>query len=464
MTAPWPPPRCSAPLSEDFPSLFGKYREIFRIAWQQARGYQLEGWQEDLLCAITELRPDGRLRWRQVLVSLGRQNGKTEIAAALGLLFLLWKATALVIGIASSADQARLVYDRAMQVIRGNPSLANKYQKLTETRGIKSKAGGAYEMKAAKSAALQGIPIDLGIVDEVHLLKMSLWTDLVNGAGGRPDCLVVGITTAGDDSSVLLKHLYEVESETVGKFIWEAPEARVPDDDETLLEYLRAANPAVASGRIDERIVLEDVRSMPEEDVVRYRLNRFVSGSDGFISGDKWMACKAPAGFAWPIAKNVVFSVDVTRTWDGASIVATYKDDAKTYSELVWTMPNPRLSNIEAECDRLARKNPGAAWVLDGYVLKELANTMRTKRRNVRVTTQADVCSASALLYRKTAKRELMHDGSALLRAQMPAAGRKGIGDGFRIIGKGLQIDAVMATALGVWGVETVKPKSSPIR
>lgn len=464
MSVPWPPARFSEPLSADFPSLFRKYRDVFRIAWMQGHGHVLDDWQEQLLCAITELRPDGRLRWRQVLVSLGRQNGKTSLAAALGLLFLIAHNAPQIVGIASSAEQARLVYDRLMTVINRNPSFAKMFDKLTDTRGIRAKDGGRYEIKAAKSAALQGIPVGLGIVDEVHLLKMSLWTDLVNGTGGRPDCLVVGITTAGDDSSVLLKHLYEVEAESVGKFIWEAPEARVPDDDETLLEYLRAANPAIASGRIDERIVLEDVRSMPHEDAIRYRLNRFVSGSDGFIDGAKWMACIMPAGFERPTAKHVVFSVDVTRGWDGASIVATYKDDDRVYSELVWTMPNPKPRDVDMECDRLARKFPGSSWVIDGYMLKDLAHSMKAKRRQVRVTSQADVCSASALLYRKVVQKQFMHDGSTLLRVQVPASGRKSIGEGFRIIGKGSQIDGVMATALGVWGVETLKPTSSPIR
>lgn len=463
MTAPWPPPLCSAPLNEDFPSLFRRYRDAFRIAWQQARGYQLEEWQEELLCAITELRPDGRLRWRQVLVSLGRQNGKTEIAAALGLLFLLWKATALVIGIASSADQARLVYDRAMQVIRGNPSLAKKYQKLTETRGIKSKAGGAYEMKAAKSAALQGIPIDLGIVDEVHLLKMSLWTDLVNGTGGRPDCLVVGITTAGDDSSVLLKHLYEVESESVGKFIWHAPEARVPDDDVTLLEYLRAANPAVASGRVDERIVLEDVRSMPEEDVIRYRLNRFVSGASGFMPASLWAKCEREPGEVFPEVSRPVFAVDRTPSWSAATITVSKKVGDVIWTEIVASIPNPTSESLKRVCDVIASRKTGD-WVLDGYLLPDLAEHFKKRGRSVRIARLGDAMAASALLYRYASSRKLKHAGDPLLRLQVPGAGRKNVREGFRIIAGNGEIDAVMATAYGVWACEVQKENPVAIR
>lgn len=457
--APWPPTRFSEPLSEDFPSVFAKYRLVFRIAWQQAFGYELEAWQESLLCAITELRPDGHLRWRQVFVSLGRQNGKTEIGAALGLLFMLWKVSPLVIGIASSAEQARLVYDRVMAVILRNPELAAQFERITDTRGIKAKDGGKYELKASKTAALQGLPIDLGVVDEVHLIKQALWTDLVNGTGGRLDCLVVGITTAGDDSSVLLKHLYQVESETVGKFIWEAPESVVSDDDATLIEHLKAANPALASGRIDPQIVLGDVRSMPTEDAIRYRLNRFVTGSEGFISGSMWLSCRRGAGESFPdvAGQHVVFAVDRTPGWEGASITATVKVDGVFWSELVWTHPSAQLADIEAACDALARRR-SATWVMDGYVLKDLAERMKRKGRTVRVTTRADVCSAAALLYRALATKTLKHDGALLLRVQVNGAGRKSIGDGFRIVAKSGHIDAVVATSLGVWGADTIKP------
>lgn len=259
MRSAWPPVRFTAPLSPEFPSLFARYRGAFRIAWQAAMGYALDLFQEQLLEAVTEEFPAGHerageLRFRQVLISLGRQNGKTEIAAALGLLFMLAKAGAYVVGIASSAEQARLVYKRAMRVIQGNRALSRRFEALTETRGLRAKDGGQWELKAAKSAALQGLPIDLGVVDEVHLTKPELWHDLVSGTGGRPNTMVCGITTAGDEESVLLKGLYEAGAVAIGDrasrfgfFCWEAPEARVPEDDATLLEWLAAANPALAA-------------------------------------------------------------------------------------------------------------------------------------------------------------------------------------------------------------------------
>src|SRR5699024_7641481 len=114
-----------------------RYKGAMQLAWRAAMGHELDAWQVSLLRAITELYPKsdpraGQLRWRQVLISVARQNGKTELVAALGLMFLLARADGLIIGIASSAEQAGLTYRRAMRVINRNNALAKRFEALTE--------------------------------------------------------------------------------------------------------------------------------------------------------------------------------------------------------------------------------------------------------------------------------------------------------------------------------------------
>ncbi|SNS41477.1 Phage terminase-like protein, large subunit, contains N-terminal HTH domain [Micrococcales bacterium KH10] len=459
MTIPaWPPTRYTPPLPSSgggVVSLFDKYANAFDIAWPQAFGYTLEDWQVELLRAITELKPDGRLRFRQVLVSLGRQNGKTEIAAALGLLFMLWKAAPLVVGIASSADQARLVYDRAMAVIGRNPALKKRFDRLTDTRGIGTVTGGKWTLKASKSAALQGLPIDLAVVDEVHLVKAPLWADLLNGTGDRPNCMVCGITTAGDDSSELLKRLYDVEADSFGTFIWEAPEARVPEDDATLGEYLLAANPALACGRRDLETAIADCRTMPDRDVIRYRLNRFIAGTvDAFLPLDKW----APLAGTVEHTTPVVFAVDRSPDWSAATVTASSKaDDGSVVTEVVASLVKPSLSDLVRECERLAKFGP-RAFVVDGYSLKALANELKLRGLPVVVSSLAEMTGASARLYALVASKKLKHAGDPLLTRQLPMTRRKNVGEQFRIsrADSASEIDAVISTALGVYFAETL--------
>ena len=459
--APWPPARYSPALAPEFPSVFGRYRLVFRLAWQAARGFQLDDWQEQLLEHVTEINPaTGRLRRRQVLISLARQAGKTEIAAALGLLFLLWKTSPYVVGIASSAEQARLVYDRTMRVISANPSLAVAFEALTDTRGIRAKDGGRYEIKASKSAALQGLPIDLGLVDEVHLLKMALWSDLVSGTGGRPDCLVVGITTAGDDDSELLKHLYGLAEtgdagESFGFFIWEAPEAAVPQDDTTLGMYLMSASPALAAGRVDLETVLGDVRALPAADVVRYRLNRFVSASSSFIGAGAWAAGARGPDEVFPREGRPVFALDRTPEWEHAAVVAATRVGDVVWTELVASVPRPTIERLVGVCVDLARWSP-LTYAMDRYQLGDLGVELKKRGLPVRVEPQSGLMTASAVLFSKLAQGNLRHDGQPLLSVQAPRTVRKNVGEGYRISRKdsSVEIDGVVATALAVYAAE----------
>lgn len=461
----WPPARFSAPLSDAPDSLFARYADALELAWRRAAGYGLDGWQQAVLHALTELYPEGheragQLRYRQVIIALGRQNGKTELAAALGLLFMLHVDGGYVVGIASTAEQARLVYRRAMRVISNNNALVKRFEALTETRGIRAKGGGQWELKAAKSAALQGIPIDLSITDEVHLVPKELWYDLLNGTGGRPNTLVVGITTAGDDNSELLKELYtnaeDSPDERFGYFIWESPEAVVPEDDETLAQYLRAANPALAAGRLDEANVMADVRAMPPADAIRYRLNRFVSATSSFISPDQWRACLRAADESFPEGRPV-FAVDRTPDWSHASVVASIQDESGfVHSEVVASVVSPELDRLEALCVDLAAHRP-ACYAVDGYGLKELGS--RLKRRGLPVLTlsQGDIVSASSMGFAKIRQRRLKAADDPLIMAQLPRTARKNVGTGFRVsrADSASQIDAIMATIMGIYVAET---------
>lgn len=476
--AAWPPTRHTPPLAADFASAFDPYAKAFAVLWVCAFGYALEAWQIRLLRAVLEVYPAGhpragQLRWQQAVISLARQNGKTEIAAALGLWRLLSNSRALVIGIASSADQARLVYDRTMSAIRANGALRKRFDALTDTRGIRTTAGGKYEIKAAKSAALQGLPIDLGLVDELHLLRRALWGDLVSGTGGRADCIVVGITTAGDADSELLIDLYKLGDQAienggearVGFWAWEAPEARVPDDDETLGRWLAMASPAVASGRIDLENLLTLVRSKPAPDAVRFHLNRFLDSSRApYIESATWHAARRAGDEAFPDARPV-FAFDAAPGLSFVSVVACARDaEGVVHSELVASLRAPSVERLVALALRLAEYGP-LTFAVDGYILRAFGRELQRRGLPVMVGALSDALTAAALLYRLVVTGRFRHGGEDLLSVQVPRAIRKNSGDGFRIsrADSSVEIDAVNATALAALALE-VTPSADAVQ
>jgi hypothetical protein len=68
-----------------------------------------------------------------------------------------------------------------------------------------------------------------------------------------------------------------------------------------------------------------------------------------------------------------------------------------------------------------------------------------------------DVLNASSLFYAKIMQQKISHAGDPLLSVQLPRTVRKNVGEQFRISRQdsSVEIDAVIATMLAVWGSET---------
>lgn len=402
---------------------------------------------------------------------MGRQNGKTELGAVLALWGLMRAPGSITLGLASSKEQSDLVYKRAVLAIESVPSLREHFARVTTSRGVETKAGAVYQKSAADSKALQGVPVHTALVDELHLLPPELWADVVNGTGGRPNTFVAGLTTAGSEASKLLKQLYvtgekaaagDASLERFGFFRWEAPEARVPDDDATLLKWLKAANPALASGRLDGETVLADVRALGSAEIIRYRLNRFVASTDSFIDLARWAECQSPIGTEWPDGQPV-FAIDWTHKQGYATIAAAVRDsEGIVHTRIVRWITSPTLEGLLRDCEHLAWKSPQAFVV--GATLRELGNEL--KRRGYPVTQYGvgDMARASNSFLARTYRGTLRHAGDPILTVQLPRTVRKPVGDEYRISREesSSEIDAVIATVMAVHQVDV--PSDSAIQ
>lgn len=466
-TKSWPPPRYSEPLCPDFPSDGEWLLKLVDLCWRNDDGSRmvLDHWQRQLILHVLELYPEGhpkagQLRYRECFVSVARQNGKSVLGSILAVYGLLREKGALVIGLASSADQARIIYDRLLQLIKTEPLLAKRFKKATDTRGIHATNGSVYHIKASKSGAVQGLATSLGIIDELHITSPALWSDLVNGTSAKVRGMVFGITTAGDEESELLIRLYKTAEddppERFGYFIWEAPEASVPEDDDLLADYIRAANPSVAEGRRDIADEIAALRNMPEADALHYRLNRFVASLNPFLPYEKWKAAQAAPGYEFPSSGPLVFTVDLTPEDSYATITATRKTpDGHLHTELVAWLVHPTSETLIRVLEKLWRHSP-TTYAGDGYKLRPVLTELKRRGYPVHIGTQTDAINSASVLYSKVMQGALTHAGDPLLDMQMPRAVRKNKGDVYRIdrSSSSVEIDAVIATALGVYVAE----------
>lgn len=464
----WMPTRYTEPLSEDYPSDADVLIPFIEMAWttpEKKDSFTLHQWQADLLRRVLERYPDnhpdpelaGKLRYRQVVVSMGRQQGKSVIGAIMGLYgLLLHDPGPMVVGIASTREQANIIYQRTMLVINSNPALKKRFLRTTETRGIVTKDGrGKYELKAAKSAALQGIPVSLCLFDELHISKQDMWSAMILGTSQRENGMVFGITTAGDEDSGLLKDLYATGARAVegepglerfGFFVWEAPAGASVTDPEAI----KAANPSVAEGVMSLSTVLTDIASIPEVDARRYRLNQFVASSAAqWIPVSLWNTCAHTEGNP---EGRMIFAVDRSHGWEYATITAAVKKEDFIYTEVVATLIKPTKDQLLHICLDLAKLNP-IAYVAESYMLADLMRDLTKHGLEAYSLSTMEVCQASSTAYALAAQERLRHNTDPIVQMQVSHGIRKQKSEQWRIsrASTAHDIDALMATVMGVY-------------
>lgn len=359
---------------------------------------ELDQWQSALLEAVLETYPDdwpvvhlrGQLRYRQVVISMGRQNGKS----LLGLLFILYflflhVRGPNVIGLASLDRQAKIVYKRVKYAVDESPAMTREL-KTTETRGITRRDGtGAYFTLPAKEDSAQGEPGTGIVYDELHLGLAALWDAMVLAQRAIRNSLMVGITTAGDDGSELLIRLYAEgenavagQDERFGFFLWEAASLELTEAN------VIAANPAIACGRVPLDTAMSDARKMwadttrgPDgltgrQRATRYTLNRFIQGAAGaWVPVEDWTDKSGQVH----LVGNPVYGIERTEGWEWASITAAGKLDDVFATELVAQLHEPTLDELEAVCVALAERDAGATFAMRSKTLGDLALRLRER-------------------------------------------------------------------------------------
>lgn len=456
------------PLSEDFPTDGDKLIELVQVAWkspENPEGIQLDDWQKWLLRHVLERYPDGHpnageLRYRQVCISLGRQNGKSLIAAILGGLFGLLMhqpSGAQVVSLASSIDQARIIYNRVLFMIQSNPFLSKRFKKASESRGIVTADGsGRYDVKPAKEGALQGIPISLTLFDELHLAKPGMWTAAVKGTQSYKDGIVIGITTAGDETSKTLLDLYksgkaaaqgDQSLERFGFFLWEAPANAAIDDPEAI----KAANPAVACGRIPLERVMTDLKTLPEHEIRRYTLNQFISGTtESWIPGDIFRKQGARLS---PNKENGVFAVDIAKNWEYATVAFANERDGVHETELVRTFVNPNENQLFDYLRQLNERYAPRAIALDDRQLPGLGKRLKMSGLPVWQLWTKEISAACSVAYSLFSTGKAKHNNDPLLIVQSPKGVAKYTGETWLVSRKESlgEIDALMATIMSLY-------------
>src|SRR5678816_2127588 len=110
------------------------------------RSFDLRPWQQRILKQLFKTRKDGLRQYRTCLLMLPRKNGKSELAAALAVYFLMFdrEIGAEVYSAAADKDQAALVFNVAAEMIRNDPALESQCDIIDSQKRIVHRSSGSF--------------------------------------------------------------------------------------------------------------------------------------------------------------------------------------------------------------------------------------------------------------------------------------------------------------------------------
>lgn len=260
-------------------------------------------WQEQIVRDLFGVvKEDGTRQFRTAYVEIGKKNGKSALASAIALylLFADGERGAEVYSCASDIEQARIVFDTAIAMIKQHDGINELANIVPSTkRIIFSHTNSFYRVLSGELKSKQGFNVSGLIFDELHEQKTSDFFNTMTMYTGdaRLQPLYFLITTAGRDKNSLC---YEIHSKAIAVLdgnkidptFYPAIFGIRDGDDWGSEEVWRRVNPSIGT-----TISIDDVRAayLQAKENVReemhfrqFRLNEWCNADVRWMPMDKW--------------------------------------------------------------------------------------------------------------------------------------------------------------------------------
>lgn len=256
--------------------------------------FELLPWQHEIVSTFYgTMREQGLRQYQFLYLEIPKKNGKSELAASLGLYhtFADGEMRGEVYVCAADKENASIVFNVALTMIELCPSL-QKRAKITESKKeiLDRKTGTKFKVMSAEAYSKHGYKPSCVIFDELHAQpNRDLWDVMTFGSGSARKAPVwIVLTTAGDDpdrqSIGWEQHEYarkikegEIVDDTWLPLIYGAAEDADIYDEKTWY----AANPSLGHTIPIETVRQEALKarnSEPTERLFRWlRLNQWIS-------------------------------------------------------------------------------------------------------------------------------------------------------------------------------------------
>lgn len=456
-------------------------------------GIVLDSWQELILQASMGERSDATWAAKRVGVSLGRQNGKSQLLVARALAGALLFGEKKIVISAHQADTARETFGKFIEIHDDDANgwlrdrvKPNGIMYAINREAIKFKNGATIQFKARTGSGGRGFSSDCLMLDEAQRLKRAAWVSINStmSAMPNPQVWLLGTPPTPEDYEAGMGDVFEsirdsAIASTATSTAWcewgadptspEFAEAMRPRPCEWTSGVESAcwsANPAW-NARINLDVVQGEFESYTPEEFAQDRLGvwlKDVGGTSGTraIAADMW----SDSGVMAKPDGAPSFAVAFSFKGDRVSVGAAVKHDNGVHVELI-DIGDSTDSGLGILADWLSeRKRDVATFVFSGSssagLLKRLMVDRGVSERKIKIATTSQYLQACAMFRDALLEGTVTHlasDGQAVLNESIEITDVDKRGGWVATTPDGDETP-VEAISLALWGSRTSKHRS----
>jgi len=319
---------------------------------------------------------DGRRQVRTALLSCGRKNGKSGLAAGLCLAHLLGpetEARGQVFSAAADREQAALIYRECAAIIDATPWMLARCNIQRFHKQIEDlETGTLYKALSADARTKHGLSASLVLYDELaQAPNRDLYDTLATSTGARAEPLLLTISTQSSDAHHVMSELVDyakqvndgvIEDPSFVGHVYAVPmEADAWDEANWYL-----ANPALNVFRSLEEMRISATRAqrIPAQEAVfrSLYLNQRVDAAQRFLASVDWDACGGTFDVEALRGRPCFGGLDLSSTTDLTALVLFFPEDAGAVLAWFW-VPDANIGERE-DRDRV----PYRVWKRDGFI------------------------------------------------------------------------------------------------
>ena len=355
--------------------------------------FELSDWQVFILWVLFGWKnADGTRRFRFAYNEVARKNGKSTLAAGIGLYMFGFDGEqgAECYTVATKMEQAKIVHKEAENMVRKSAGLRKRFGiHVNNIHDIET--ASKFEPLGADSKTMDGLNPHCTLVDELHAHPDGSLVDVMRSAmGARTQPMLLAITTAGFNSNnychqqrdyavKILQGIIEDDTFFAIIFTLDGWDTNEPDKD----DWKDPAVWAKANPNLNISVGIKDMQDMAKEaaespgklnNFLVKKLNIWTTQQVKYINLDKWNECKEVISEDDLIGKRCMVGLDLSTNTDIAGYVLVFQFDDK-YAVL------PRLFIPKDNAIARQRKDkvPYPTWIEQGYLIATSGNVIDYK-------------------------------------------------------------------------------------